>query len=216
MVDRAARNPDGQPRAADREFRGARRPAAGRPALRRPRSRQHARLRRRRDAQLRLLALDIDAGRLQRIGHGLERLGLAGQAILQAADAAAPDTWWDGAPFDAVLLDAPCTATGVVRRQPDVLVHRRERDADGLAALQARLFDALWPTLAPGGTLVYATCSILRQENARQVEAFLARTPDAAAEPLDQRFGRVDGPGRQRLPGEDGMDGFFVARLRRT
>ena len=96
-----------------------------------------------------------------------------------------------------------------------MLVHRRESDVAALVALQARLLDALWPTLAPGGTLLYATCSILREENARQVEAFLERTPDAVAEPLDPRFGRIDGPGRQRLPGEDGMDGFFVARLRR-
>ena len=168
-----------------------------------------------RDPRLRLLALDIDPGRLQRIGQGLERLGLSGQATLETADAAAPDTWWDGTPFDAILLDAPCSATGVVRRHPDVLVHRRESDIAEAAALQARLLDALWPTLAPGGTLVYATCSILREENAGQVEAFLARTPGASVEPLDARFGRADGPGRQRLPGEGGMDGFFVARLRR-
>src|SRR5690606_15397189 len=168
-----------------------------------------------RDPRLQLLALDIDAGRLQRIGQGLGRLGLAAQATLKTADAAQPETWWDGEPFDAILLDAPCSATGVVRRQPDVLVHRRERDVDGLATLQSGLLDALWPALAPGGTLVYATCSILRQEGAGQVEAFLARTPGAVAEPLDDRFGRVDGPGRQRLPGEGGMDGFFVARLRR-
>ena len=168
-----------------------------------------------RDPALRLLALDIDPRRLQRIGQAFERLGLAGQATLRAADAAVPGDWWDGEPFDAVLLDAPCSATGVVRRQPDVLVHRREGDVAALVALQARLLDALWPTLAPGGTLLYATCSILREENARQVEAFLERTPDAVAEPLDPRFGRIDGPGRQRLPGEDGMDGFFVARLRR-
>lgn len=169
-----------------------------------------------RDPQLRMLALDIDPGRLQRIGQGLARLGLAAQATLKAADAARPDTWWDGEPFDAILLDAPCSATGVVRRQPDVLIHRRERDIAGLAALQAALLDALWPTLARGGTLVYATCSILRQEGAGQVEAFLARTPGAASQALDDRFGRADGPGRQRLPGERGMDGFFVARLRRS
>lgn len=168
-----------------------------------------------RDPRLRLRALDIDPGRLQRIGQGLERLGLSGQATLETADAAAPDAWWDGTPFDAILLDAPCSATGVVRRHPDVLVHRRESDIAEAAALQARLLDALWPTLVPGGTLVYATCSILRAENASQVEAFLARTPGASVEPLDARFGRADGPGRQRLPGEGGMDGFFVARLTR-
>lgn len=169
-----------------------------------------------RDPTLALLALDVDAGRLARVRDNFRRLGVDGTARLQVADAAAPDSWWDGQPFDAVLLDAPCSATGVVRRQPDVLLHRRAADIDALVALQARLLDALWPLLRPGGVLVYATCSILREENARQVESFLARTGDARAEPLDDRFGRVDGPGRQRLPGGQGMDGFFLARLVRA
>ncbi len=168
-----------------------------------------------RDPALRLLALDVDAGRLARVEQTLQRLGLAGQAELRAADAAATARWWDGTPFDAILLDAPCSATGIVRRQPDVPLHRRESDLDALRQTQAGLLDALWPLLRPGGVLVYATCSILRVENAVQVEQFLARTADASAEPLDARFGRADGPGRQRLPGEDGMDGFFFARLRR-
>jgi len=169
-----------------------------------------------RDPRLRLLALDVDPARLARVGQTFDRLGLSGQARLQAADATDTDAWWDGEPFDAILLDAPCSATGIVRRQPDVPLHRRESDLAALLALQAGLLDALWPTLRRGGALVYATCSILRAENSGQVEAFLARTPDARVEPLDARFGRVDGPGRQRLPGEDGMDGFFHARLSRT
>ena len=169
-----------------------------------------------RDPTLRLLALDVDPARLARVSHTLDRLGLSGQARLRAADAVATADWWDGEPFDAILLDAPCSATGIVRRQPDVPLHRRESDLAALQALQARLLDALWPTLRRGGALVYATCSILRAENAAQVESFLARTPDARAEPLDARFGRVAGPGRQRLPGEDGMDGFFFARLSRA
>jgi 16S rRNA (cytosine967-C5)-methyltransferase len=130
---------------------------------------------------------------------------------------AEPARWWDGEPFDAILLDAPCSATGVVRRHPDILLHRRASDIDALAALQARLLDALWPTLARGGTLLYATCSLLRRENDGQVAAFLARTPDARLSPLDERFGHaVDVQGgqvRQRFPGEDGMDGFFYARV---
>src|SRR5690606_30044667 len=134
---------------------------------------------------------------------------------LRAADAVDLDNWWDGTPFDAVLLDAPCSATGIVRRQPDVLLHRRESDLSALVATQAALLDALWRTVAPGGVLLYATCSILKAENTAQVDAFLARAPDAAAEPLDARFGRASGAGRQRLPGEGGMDGFFYARLRR-
>jgi 16S rRNA (cytosine967-C5)-methyltransferase len=111
----------------------------------------------------------------------------------------------------------------VVRRHPDILLHRRASDIDALAALQARLLDALWPTLARGGVLLYATCSLLRRENDGQVAAFLARTPDARLEPLDERFGHaidvggddgaVRGQVRQRFPGEDGMDGFFYARI---
>lgn len=169
-----------------------------------------------RDPTLRLLALDVDAARLRSVRTTLVRLGLAGQATLRATDAADTAAWWDGEPFDAVLIDAPCSATGIVRRQPDVLLHRRESDLAPLLEIQARLLDALWPTLAPGGVLVYATCSILLAENAHQVDAFLARTPDARAEPLDERFGRSSGVGRQRLPGEHAYDGFFYARLRKA
>src|SRR5690606_3140298 len=124
------------------------------------------------------------------------------RARTMAGDAGDPAQWWDGVHFQAILLDAPCSATGIVRRQPDILLHRRAADLTGLVATQARLLDALWPLLAPGGVLLYATCSILRAENGRQVEAFLARTPDAAADALDARYGHAAGPGRQRLPGE--------------
>ena len=122
-------------------------------------------------------------------------------------------SWWDGEPFDAVLLDAPCSATGIVRRQPDVLLHRRPQDLASLVVLQARLLDALWKTVRPGGVLLYATCSILQDENQHQVSAFLARTPDAHADPLPAQYGHPAGAGRQRLPGEGGMDGFFYARI---
>jgi 16S rRNA (cytosine967-C5)-methyltransferase len=167
-----------------------------------------------RDPTLRLTALDIDPRRVRRMQETFERVGVRAQAL--AGDATAPETWWDGAPFEAILIDAPCSATGIVRRQPDVLLHRRASDIDALAATQARMLDALWPLLAPGGTLLYATCSILREENERQVEAFLARTPDARSEPLGDAYGHAAGSGRQRLPGEDGMDGFFYARLRKA
>ena len=169
-----------------------------------------------RDASLRVTGVDIDAQRLDRVRSGLSRLRIGDGVQLHAADAADPVSWWDGVPFEAVLLDAPCSAIGIVRRQPDVLLHRRASDLDALVATQARLLDALWRTLAPGGVLLYATCSILKDENEAQVEAFLARTPDAKAEPLDERFGRISGAGRQRLPGEHGMDGFFYARLRKA
>ena len=166
-----------------------------------------------RDPALRLLALDVDAQRLERVGETLRRVGVAAQARLRAADALDVGAWWDGAPFDAILLDAPCSATGVVRRHPDILLRRRASDLAALVEVQARLLDALWPTLARGGALLYATCSILRRENDAQVAAFLTRTPDARLEPLDARFGHDTGHGRQRFPGEDGMDGFFYARL---
>ena len=166
-----------------------------------------------RDASLRMLALDVDPRRVRRMRDAFARLGL--EIETRAADATDPATWRDGNAFDAIVLDAPCSATGIVRRQPDVLLHRRESDLAALAALQAKLLDATWPTLAPGGVLLYATCSILAEENSRQVRAFLERHPDATLEPLDARFGRDTGFGSQRLPGERGMDGFFLARLRK-
>ncbi len=166
-----------------------------------------------RDPTLQLIALDVDPARLAQVRATFARLAVGRAVQLHAADACELDAWWDGRPFDAILIDAPCSATGIVRRQPDILLHRRESDLAALLATQARLLDTLWTTLAPGGALLYATCSILVDENAGQVDAFLARTPDAIAEPLDARFGRVSGAGRQRLPGEDGMDGFFYARL---
>ena len=169
-----------------------------------------------RDPGLRLLALDIDSRRLRRTAETLRRVGVDAAVELKAADAADPAAWWDGVPFDAALIDAPCSATGIVRRQPDILLHRRPGDIDALVVTQARLLDAVWTTLAPGGVLVYATCSILRRENAGQIDAFLARTPDASAEPLAETFGHAAGAGRQRLPGEDGMNGFFYARLRKV
>jgi 16S rRNA (cytosine967-C5)-methyltransferase len=166
-----------------------------------------------RDPSLRVTALDIDPRRLDRIRATFARLGVGDDADLKAADAADVSSWWDGVPFDAILVDAPCSATGIVRRQPDVLLHRRERDIAPLVELQGRLLDALWPLLRPGGILVYATCSILQAENSGAIASFLSRTVDARAERLPDAFGRVSGDGRQRLPGEDGADGFFYARL---
>jgi 16S rRNA (cytosine967-C5)-methyltransferase len=167
-----------------------------------------------RDPSLRMTALDVDPRRVRRMAETFARIGVTADA--RAGDATEPSGWWDGRNFDAIVIDAPCSATGIVRRQPDILLHRRAADLDALVATQARLLDALWPLLAPGGALLYATCSILRSENEQQVAAFLARTPDAAVDALDARFGRVAGDGRQRLPGEDGMDGFYYARLRKV
>ena len=161
-----------------------------------------------------LLALDVDERRLRKVRATLRRLHLESPNIeLKAADAMRPDFWADAMDFDAILLDAPCSATGIIRRQPDVKWHRRAEDLPALVAQQAQMLDSLWTVLRPGGRLLYATCSILKDENERQVAAFLQRTPNAKALPLDARFGRVSGDGRQRLPGEDGMDGFFYALL---
>ena len=167
-----------------------------------------------RDPSLRITALDVDARRVRRMQEAFARLGLA--IDTRTADALRPDAWWDGVPYDAVLIDAPCSATGIVRRQPDILLHRRESDIAALVDTQSKLLDATWPLLASGGVLLYATCSILRAENSAQVEAFLARTPDAAMAPLDTVYGHDTGFGHQRLPGEEGMDGFFYARLRKA
>lgn len=167
-----------------------------------------------RDPTLQVLALDVDDRRLQRVRETLQRVGADAQ--LRAADAADTAAWWDGQFFDAVLLDAPCSATGIVRRQPDVLLHRRPEDLAALVALQARLLDAAWHVLRPGGRLVYATCSLLRRENAGQIDAFRVRHPDARIEPVGERWGHLDGAGRQRLPGDQDMDGFFYASMRKA
>ena len=161
-------------------------------------------------AAVELTALDSDARRLPRLRENLQRLGLS--ADVRAGDAADPAGWWDGRPFDRILVDAPCSATGIIRRQPDVKLHRRATDIPVLAGTQARLLDALWPLLRSGGRLVYATCSLLADENARQIDAFLARHANAhAAQPALPW--RAAGAGVQNLPGESGMDGFFYAVL---
>ncbi len=161
-----------------------------------------------------LVALDISPARQARTAQTLQRLGLS--ATLREGDATRPETWWDGEPFDRILLDAPCSATGVIRRQPDIKLHRRPGDTDALIATQSKLLDAAWPLLRAGGRLVYATCSVLRGENERQLDAFLARTPNARALPLPTKLGRSCGVGAQRFPGDDGGDGFFYAVLEKT
>jgi 16S rRNA (cytosine967-C5)-methyltransferase len=160
-------------------------------------------------ANVALVALDRDAARLPRIGENLARLGLA--ADVRAGDALEPRAWWDGRPFDRILLDAPCSATGIIRRQPDIKLHRRASDVAPLAETQLRLLRALWPLLAPGGRLVYATCSVLRAENEAVVGAFLDACPTAVSATVPTAFGVEAGTGRQHLPGVAGMDGFYYA-----
>jgi 16S rRNA (cytosine967-C5)-methyltransferase len=160
-------------------------------------------------ADVDVVALDRDAARLPRTVENLARLGL--RADVREGDATAPEAWWDTRPFDRILVDAPCSATGIIRRQPDVKLHRRAADIAGLAAAQIRFLKALWPMLAPGGRLVYATCSVLRAENEAVLAAFRADCADARAIDVPDAFGRTAGEGRQNLPGTGGMDGFYYA-----
>ena len=158
-------------------------------------------------ADVRLTALDADTARVARIAENLARLGL--MAEVRVADARSPDTWWDGRTFDRILADVPCSASGVVRRHPDAKWLRREADIASFAATQREIIDALWRTLAPGGKMVYATCSVFHEENARQVESFLGRHADARQPPAT-RDAQL-----QLLPDAE-HDGFYYALLQKA
>lgn len=158
-----------------------------------------------------LLALDNDPLRLQRVRENLDRAGATAQ--LQQGDAAQTHAWWDGVPFDRILLDAPCSATGVIRRHPDIKLLRRAEDPSQLAKVQAQILDALWPLLKTGGMLLYATCSVLKIENDLQIQQFLQRHSDATCQPMPADWGHPQACGRQILPGEQGMDGFYYAPI---
>ena len=166
------------------------------------------------DAQV--LALDVDAGRCERIHQNLSRLGL--EARVQVADAADTGAWWDGQRFDGILLDAPCTASGIVRRHPDVPWLRRASDVAQLAAQQARLLEALWPLLEPGGMMLYCTCSVFKAEGQSQVQTFLARHTEAQLLPSPGHLLPGAGEEAGQLPDNPagGHDGFFYARLRKA
>jgi 16S rRNA (cytosine967-C5)-methyltransferase len=158
-----------------------------------------------------VLALDHDTARLQQVTDNLARLGL--HCATRTADAGEPSLWWDGQLFDRILLDAPCSATGVIRRHPDIRFHRRSDDIARFAAEQVRLLTGLWPALREGGTLVYATCSFLHAENDDVIEQITTRVADVRVDTPALHWGRATRYGRQILPGEDDMDGFYYARL---
>lgn len=158
-----------------------------------------------------VVAVDLEAKRLVRVKENLARLGL--DAELFAADGRDTAAWWDGKPFQRILLDAPCSATGVIRRHPDIKLTRQADDIAPLAQLQGELLDALWLTLEVGGMLLYATCSTLPTENTDVIEAFLARTPGARELDIATQAGIKQPHGRQLLAQEGGHDGFYYAKL---
>jgi 16S rRNA (cytosine967-C5)-methyltransferase len=158
-----------------------------------------------------VVALDLEERRLTRVAENLTRLQVNATTI--AGDGTRPQDWWDGQVFDRILLDAPCSASGIVRRHSDIKLLRTPDDIARLAALQGELLDALWPTLAVGGLLLYATCSALPAENRDVISAFLARTTSASEDPIEAAWGHPQSNGRQLLPQQDGHDGFYYARL---
>lgn len=161
-----------------------------------------------------LLAIDTKAWRLNRLEENIQRLNLSCQ--IKFADAGDLSSWWDGQPVDRILLDAPCSGSGVIRRHPDIKWLRQDVAIGELLLTQRELLSNLWQALAPGGILLYATCSILPDENQKQIERFLAETLDAEEYPFDVDWGCPMPHGRTILPGEEGMDGFYYARLRKV
>jgi 16S rRNA (cytosine967-C5)-methyltransferase len=158
-----------------------------------------------------LVGLDLEERRLVRVKENLQRLNIDADII--CGDGTTPDTWWDGQLFDRILLDAPCSATGVIRRHPDIKLLRQSQDVSEVAALQLQLLTALWPLLADGGMLLYATCSILPQENTHVIKQFIANHDNVQHDPIEATWGIEQPYGRQLLPQTKGHDGFYYARL---
>ncbi|RKZ52668.1 MAG: 16S rRNA (cytosine(967)-C(5))-methyltransferase [Candidatus Parabeggiatoa sp. nov. 3] len=158
-----------------------------------------------------LLALDNKPERVEKLANTLQRLQLSAQ--VRCADVSQPDTWWDGHPFERILLDVPCSGSGIIRRHPDIKYLRKPKDIKTLAAQQKRLLEALWPLLKPGGQLLYVTCSVFAEENHLQIKRFLDVNKDAQEIKLAVNWGHALPNGRQILPGEDNLDGFYYACL---
>ena len=172
-----------------------------------------------------LVAVEIDPARMVRVSENLQRLSLENLSLgnsdstvsLLQGDASRPETWWDNQSFDRILLDAPCSATGVIRRHPDIKLLRRAEDIKELAKRQAQMLDSLWPLLKAGGMLLYSTCSIMRRENDYQIQDFLKRQPDARERIIQADWGHTCDVGRQIFPGEDDdMDGFYYVCLEKV
>lgn len=167
------------------------------------------------NAKAEVFALEKDPERIERLAENLYRLEL--ECDYQVGDAAKPQEWWDGNRFDKILLDAPCSATGIIRRHPDIKWHRTEEDIIELVQIQKQILHALWATLKPGGQLLYATCSVLPQENGLQIAEFLESRPDAKQIEFTADWATATNlPGRQILPGNHGMDGFYYCLLEKA
>jgi 16S rRNA (cytosine967-C5)-methyltransferase len=160
-----------------------------------------------------VLAIDLEPRRLLRVEENLNRLGL--NAKTKATDAADLDQWWNGQPFDRILLDAPCSASGVIRRHPDIKILRKPADIVKLASNQMRLLERLWQTLSTDGILLYATCSVLPEENDQVIAQFMADNADAALLMIEADWGITTDFGRQLFPTINGSDGFYYARLQK-
>ena len=159
------------------------------------------------------VGLDVDGQRLKRVQANCHRLGL--QPKLYTGDALSPQSWWDGQTFDRILVDAPCSATGIIRRHPDIKLLRSLTDIKNIAHIQTQMLSALWALLAPEGILVYATCSIMADENDKIIANFIANHSDADLDRSIQTWGHATGNGLQILPGEHNMDGFFYAKMKK-
>ncbi len=159
-----------------------------------------------------VIAIDIDSERVERLRQTLDRLQLRARCL--AVDVTQVDAWWDGEPFDCVLIDAPCSGSGVIRRHPDIKHNRQPADVDALCQVQESLLESLWPLVASGGRLMYVTCSVFPEENQHQIRAFMDRHAEAIVEPLPMLKGVDCAEGRQTLPGVHDMDGFFFSMLR--
>ena len=169
-----------------------------------------------RESNIELVALDIEQSRLDKVQENLDRTHLNAQLL--AANAFKPDEWWDKKPFDRILLDAPCSASGVIRRHPDIKLLRHQDDIAKLVQDQEQILNALWPLLKSGGMLLYATCSVLAEENTLQIQHFLHHHADAELQPINSGWGHQQIAGKQILPGNDGeygMDGFFYALIQK-
>lgn len=161
-----------------------------------------------------LVSLELDEQRINRMDDNMVRLGLSPNIVL--GDARQPDKWWTGKQFDRILLDAPCSATGIIRRHPDIKLLRKESDIDKLALQQLTLLESLWPLLKRDGILVYSTCSILPEENYQPIHIFLSQTPDASELSIEANWGLKTQHGRQIFPIKHGHDGFYYARLHKN